>query len=71
MPTLVGSIFAFGSNVMAIRLKPRRASLINRWLKMCVSLKVPIWRCEWRVSPKFGMVFSASVGSYRRSFWKA
>ena len=56
MPKSVGFSSVFGVNVMCMRLKPKRASFVSAALKVCVSLKVKICRCDWRVSPKPGMV---------------
>ena len=66
IPRSAGFTFRFGSNVMLIRLKPKRASFTRRWLKTCVSLTVPICRCEWRVSPNPGIVLSAWTIASRR-----
>ena len=55
----------FERDVDAIEPEPRLVD--EPLLKTWVSFNVPTWRCEWRVSPKPGMVLSCSVGSCRRS----
>ena len=47
MPKLYGFSGVFGTNEIAMRLKPRRPSFTMLGEKMCTSFSVPI--CRWAV----------------------